>query len=140
MVFEPSYEDPANVILGRIVTPLANQFVRSHLKLRRAQYYQHFNREVNKTWVWRGRSVRGGESLANCLRRNPQLRVYVCSGYYDLAVPTAVVDFDLGHLQIPETCKKLIRHDRFAAGHMMYVEAGVLSELSNGIAEHLGWQ
>ena len=67
------------------------------------------------------------------------MAVFVCSGYYDLAVPTASVEYDLTHMQIPAGARTNIKHQVYPAGHMMYVEKNILSQLSKDIAEHFNW-
>ena len=40
--------------------------------------------------------------LASAMRKNPHLKVFSANGYFDLATPFFLTEFDLNHMQLPE--------------------------------------
>jgi carboxypeptidase C (cathepsin A) len=60
-------------------------------------------------------------SLAEAMKLNPQLRVLVCAGYRDLAVPVDATRHSIDHLAIPESLRKNIIWAMYESGHMMYL-------------------
>ena len=75
-------------------------------------------------WSWKGfenRYVNIGDSLRRAMHANVHMRVYVASGYYDLATPHAAGDYTLAHLGLRDEQWKKIAVSYFEAGHMMYI-------------------
>src|SRR6218665_1470711 len=86
-----------------------------------------------KTWSWKGfenRYVNVGDSLRRAMHANPDLRVYVASGYYDLATPYAAGDYSLSHLGLREPLQTRIAVSYFEAGHMMYIHPPSLARMA----------
>jgi carboxypeptidase C (cathepsin A) len=75
-------------------------------------------------WKWKdfeGRYVNVGESLRRAMHANPHLRVYVASGWFDLATPHAAGDWTLAHLGLRPDARARVSVSYFEAGHMMYI-------------------
>ena len=75
-------------------------------------------------WAWKdfaNKYANVGGSLRRAMQGNPQMRVYVASGYYDLATPHAAADYTLAHLGLREHQQHNISVSYFEAGHMMYI-------------------
>ncbi len=64
-----------------------------------------------------------GPLLRDALHRDPDLRVYVASGYLDLATPHAAGDHSLAHLGLRPGVRDRLTVRYFEAGHMMYLHA-----------------
>ena len=60
-------------------------------------------------------------NLRSAMLRNPELRVLVCNGYYDLATPFAASDYTFSHLNLDPLVAKNVSMTYYPAGHMMYV-------------------
>jgi carboxypeptidase C (cathepsin A) len=77
-----------------------------------------------KTWAWKdfaNKYVNVGDSLRRALHANKHMRVYVASGYYDLATPHAGGDYTLSHLGLRDRHAANVQISYFEAGHMMYI-------------------
>jgi carboxypeptidase C (cathepsin A) len=76
-------------------------------------------------------------STANQLRevmtKNPYLRVFVASGYYDLATPYFATHYSLQHLGVAPELAKHIEEHRYDAGHMMYLHQPSLMQLKEDL-------
>jgi carboxypeptidase C (cathepsin A) len=75
-------------------------------------------------WSWKGfenKYVNIGASLRRAMHANAHMRVYVASGYFDLATPHAAGDYTLAHLGLRDGQWKKLAVSYFEAGHMMYI-------------------
>jgi carboxypeptidase C (cathepsin A) len=84
-------------------------------------------------WKWKdfeNKYVNVGASLRAALQANPHMRIYVASGYYDLATPHAAGDYTLSHLGLRDGQLKNISVSYFEAGHMMYIHQPSLARMA----------
>ena len=91
-----------------------------------------------KTWAWKdfeNRYVNVGDSLRKAMQANPAMRVYVASGYYDLATPHAAGDYTLSHLGLRPAQYARIQVSYFEAGHMMYIHQPSLVRMARELRE-----
>lgn len=79
-------------------------------------------------WDWsRGRQwgpqigVNVAADLQDAMTKNPQLRVMVLNGYYDLATPFYGTEYTFDHMDLPDNIRKNVSMKYFEAGHMMYI-------------------
>lgn len=94
-----------------------------------------------KTWSWKGfenKYVSVGDSLRRAMQANPAMRVYVASGYYDLATPHGAGDYTLSHLGLRDKLTANIKISYFEAGHMMYIHAPSLKKMASELREFVG--
>ena len=61
------------------------------------------------------------ESLRKAICNNPHMKVYVGSGYFDLATPHFASDYVLNHMALDKSLSGNISKHYYEAGHMMYV-------------------
>ena len=66
--------------------------------------------------------------------RNPNLKVQIENGYYDLATPFFAMEWTTDHMNLPDELRGNIKHDFYEAGHMMYVDEAELMNLKRNIA------
>jgi len=94
-----------------------------------------------KTWSWKGfenKYIAAGDSLRRALHANPDMRVYVASGYYDLATPHAAGDYTLSHLGLHHSLQDRIRVSYFEGGHMMYIHQPSLARMAGELRAFVG--
>ena len=72
--------------------------------------------------------------LASGLRKNPQLRVLVLSGYFDLTTPFFGTEFDLAHLTGSDLASSRITSRYFGSGHMIYIDDEAHREIGMAVA------
>lgn len=75
------------------------------------------------------------DALRQAFAKNPFLRVYIGSGYYDLATPYFATEYTFSHMNLPAKYKSQITSKMFHAGHMFYVYRPALAELSKDIEQ-----
>ena len=109
--------------------------------------YEVLSREVNRAWNWQRGSAEGmrdangftstSDDLARAMRRNPNLRVLVASGRYDLGTPYSATDWSLAQLDAPAEVLQRLTHRCYDAGHMMYTRLADLAQLATDLADWL---
>ena len=72
--------------------------------------------------------------LANAMKINPNLKVMVNGGYYDMATPFFDAEYEEKHLPIPPSLTKNIEYDWYEAGHMAYVNDECRKQLHDRVA------
>lgn len=79
-----------------------------------------------------------GSDLAQALVSNPNLRVEVENGYYDMATPFFATEYTMDHLGLPAELRSHITMKYYEAGHMMYLREPDLAALKANIARFIG--
>jgi len=75
--------------------------------------------------------------LRRAFARNPHMRLFVASGYYDLATPYFATAYTLSHLGLDPSLKPHVSGERYQAGHMMYIDQKELARLRNDVGAFL---
>ena len=75
-----------------------------------------------------------GLDLAHALTVNPNLRVLVLNGYYDLATPFFATEYMMSHLLLAKDLRPHVEMKYYAAGHMMYVNEDALKAMKADVA------
>ncbi|RKZ43206.1 MAG: carboxypeptidase, partial [Gammaproteobacteria bacterium] len=102
--------------------------------------------QLFKKWDW-AHSRPGGmfpnpspntmPDLARAMNDNPELRVLVQQGYYDLATPAFATEYMMDHLTIAEEQQKNITIELYDAGHMMYLHPPSLIRYKKDLASFI---
>jgi carboxypeptidase C (cathepsin A) len=72
--------------------------------------------------------------LANALKYNPNLKVLVNGGYYDLATPYFAAVYELRHLPMPRKLMANVDFKTYESGHMVYAHVAALKQLHDNVA------
>ena len=94
-------------------------------------------------WDWtRGRrgwptGVNTGPDMAEAMTRDPNVKVLVINGIYDLATPFYGVEYSIDHLELEPEIKDNIIMTYFEAGHMMYTHQPSLEKFKKVIADFI---
>lgn len=78
-------------------------------------------------------SANTGIDLAEAMSRNPNLKILVLNGYFDLATPYMGTEYTFDHLGLEPKLKKNITMKYYKAGHMMYIEPASSLEFKRDI-------
>lgn len=134
---EAEYDPQSNAITGAY-TAAWNGYVRDELKYGKDLHYSTGG--TVRGWNWaRGRggwttATYVGSDLARALVSNPNLKVQVENGYYDLATPFFATEYTMDHLPMLAPARSRIDFKYYDAGHMMYVYEPALTKLKGNIA------
>ncbi len=72
--------------------------------------------------------------LALAMKYNPQLKIMVNGGYYDLATPFYEGWYEMHHLPIPAKLNDNIEYNYYQSGHMVYAHEPSLKDLHDNVA------
>jgi carboxypeptidase C (cathepsin A) len=75
--------------------------------------------------------------LAYAMMQNPEMKVLVQQGYYDLAVPHLSVEHFIDHLDITDELRQNITLEMYEAGHMMYIHEPSLVKFKEDLARFI---
>jgi carboxypeptidase C (cathepsin A) len=72
--------------------------------------------------------------LAIAMKYNPDLKIQLNAGYFDLATPFYEGVYEMQHLAIPAKLQKNIEFQFYESGHMVYARAASLKALHDNVA------
>lgn len=119
-------------------TSLINDYLRRTLCVKFDERYKILDGLYAK-WDWGKTDGYTDTSvpLRTALEKNPHLKVFVASGYFDLATPYWATEHTLAHLGVPKSARANVRTEYYTAGHMMYIEESNLKKLAADVASFL---
>jgi carboxypeptidase C (cathepsin A) len=117
-------------------TSAFNDYIRGELKYETDDVYQILGTGIKSPWDW-GSAGNGYPDTADALRaafsKNRHMRVFVASGYFDLATPYFATQYTLGHMGLDPELRGNISTGYYEAGHMMYVHSASLAQLKEDV-------
>lgn len=133
MTWDPSLQ----YVVGPF-TALINQYIRKDLKWEKEGTYKIFG----DVWPWNygkatNQYVNSAVPLSEVMSRNPNLKVFVGSGIFDLATPFFATDYTFDHLNLDKSIKANIRIEKYPAGHMMYLHKPSLPKFSQDVRDFI---
>jgi len=72
--------------------------------------------------------------LANAMKINPNLKVQLNAGYFDLATPFYQGIYEMHHLPMPASLQANIEYKFYESGHMVYAKDASLKMLHDNVA------
>jgi carboxypeptidase C (cathepsin A) len=127
--------DPSMAAIRPPYTAAFNDYVRSELGYESDLHYWILGGGIGK-WDFgdEGRFPDTSKALRDAMLRNSYMKVFIASGYYDMATPFFGTEYTVSHLGIPESLRKNLRIEEYEAGHMMYIHEGSLARMKSDIA------
>nr|MDP9473311.1 peptidase S10 [Chloroflexota bacterium] len=129
--------DPSLSAIRPPHTAVLNDYLRSELGYETDAEY-HILRGLE--WDW-GSAKEGypktSGALSSAFAKNPYLRLFIASGYYDLATPYFATDYTLRHLALDPPTRANVQTEEYAVGHMVYLEKNALIKLKADVARFI---
>jgi len=75
--------------------------------------------------------------LAEAMRRNPNLRVFVAHGYFDLVTPSFAGAYAVSHMGLDPTARRNVVFANYPGGHSMYTGKQVLGQMFLDVGEFI---
>jgi carboxypeptidase C (cathepsin A) len=131
--------DPSmDAIIGPYTAALYD-YVRNELKYESDLPYEIMS---SKVWPWsyadhENRYVNVAETLRHAMCVNPNLKVHVANGYYDLATPYFATQYTFNRLGLEKELQGHISMSYYEAGHMMYVHAESIKRLKEDLVRFM---
>jgi carboxypeptidase C (cathepsin A) len=134
---QPAF-DPSMAAIRPPYTAMLNDYVRRELGYETDLVYHILGGGVGR-WDFNapGRYPDTSESLLSAFAKNPDMRVFVASGYFDLATPFFATDYTLSHMGLAPVQRQRVSTAEYDAGHMMYIDEGELAQLKADVAAFL---
>ena len=138
--------DPQSASISSAYVSAFNDYVRTQLKYGLDQAYKP---EINVFRAWDFKHQQPGmqialqsspnvmPDLASAMKYNPQLKIMLNGGYFDLATPYYEGWYEMHHLQIPKSLQNNIEYRYYASGHMVYAHEESLKELHDNVADFI---
>jgi carboxypeptidase C (cathepsin A) len=134
----PGY-DPSYTAVQGPYTALLQQYLAKDLRYERDSPYRILTSRV-QPWDFgpaKNRYLNVSPALRKALAQNPGLRVFVASGYYDLATPYFATRYTFDHLDLDGCLRERVTLAYYDAGHMMYIDPPSLHKLRKDLAAFL---
>jgi carboxypeptidase C (cathepsin A) len=134
---ETAQYDPQSIAISSAYTTAINQYMRTDLKYGENWTYKT-SAYGEPGFKWPFRDTESGPNvmpdLARSMLANPKMKVLLAGGYYDLATPYFEGKFEMHHLPIPANLQANISYKYYQAGHMIYVNDGILKQFHEDVA------
>ncbi|HEY5263440.1 MAG TPA: hypothetical protein VIJ37_00495 [Steroidobacteraceae bacterium] len=135
--------DPQSAAISSAYVSAFNDYVRTTLKFGEKKTYKA-EIDVEKIWDMQHQPP-GSETkiygplnvmpdLATAMKQNPNLKVQLNGGYYDLATPYFAAEFELHQLPIQSALQGNIEMHFYTSGHMVYAHEPALKALHANVA------
>ena len=145
---EKSLYDPMDSYVSGPFIGAFNNYVRSELKFGAGQRFHPGGEGVYGQWDYR-HNIPGFTdpqeniypnvmtALAHAMTYNPNLKVMLNSGYFDLGTPYFEGIYEMHHLPMPVALQKNIEYKLYYSGHMVYLHPESLKLLHDNVAKFI---
>jgi carboxypeptidase C (cathepsin A) len=134
--------DPQSAAISSAYVSVFNDYVRKELKFGEDRQYKP---EIETFPGWSLQHQQPGmrfapgtpnvmPDLAAAMKYNPQLRIQLNAGYFDLATPFYQGVYEMQHLSIPADLQKNIEYQLYESGHMVYAHEASLKAIHENVA------
>jgi carboxypeptidase C (cathepsin A) len=134
--------DPQSAAISSAYVSVFNDYVRKELKFGEGREYKpeidtgHWNSEHKQPGM--GEPFSGATNvmsdLATAMKYNPQLKVLLNAGYYDLATPFYEGIYEMQHLPMSNDLQRNIEYQFYESGHMVYAHESSLKAIHDNTA------
>lgn len=142
---DPATDDAATAGVNSAHLSTFREHVACDLGYRSEQHYRHlYNMPISRAWDWTHKAP-GIDAptpvpdvsldLSAAMRRNPNLKVAVMGGVYDLATPFFGAEVDIAKLYLAPTLRENVRFRFYESGHMTFVDERVVGQMSRDLQE-----
>ncbi len=135
--------DPQSAAIGSAYVSAFNNYVRKDLHYGMKMRYRPSLRLFS---MWNSRHQPPGAhgplpqglnvmpDLANAMKYDPDLKVMLNGGYFDLATPFFEGMYEMAHLPMPRKLQANIEYHYYQSGHMVYAHTPALKQLHDNVA------
>jgi carboxypeptidase C (cathepsin A) len=135
--------DPLFADIGPAYTAAFSDYLHGDLKFGIGQTYKVYpDADIADRWNYSHKPlganlpqpmVNSEVDLSQAVVQDPNLKVLVLNGYYDLGSPFLGSEYEISHLQIPRDALRRIQMKYYAAGHLMYVNPTSLRQMKSDL-------
>jgi carboxypeptidase C (cathepsin A) len=126
----PGIGDPSEVVIRNTFTPVLTDYNRRELNYKNEDTYYILGGGIGQWNYPQNQYATVVPNLERAFAKNPYMKLFVAEGYYDGATPYFAVEYTLSHMSVdPNVAKSNIMVERYAAGHMMYIDEPSMKKL-----------
>jgi carboxypeptidase C (cathepsin A) len=136
--------DPQSAAIGSAFTAAFLDYLHGDLKFGIGKTYNITAFAIGGQWDFKHRVPGGGGfplpvpntaiDLGHAMGYNPNLRILVLNGLYDLATPFLATESTFDHLGLEKQLRDHVQMKYYEAGHMMYIHEPSLKQFKADIA------
>jgi carboxypeptidase C (cathepsin A) len=138
----PEYDPSDTGITGAFVAAF-HSYLSSDLKYTSEDAYKTTAYGPGFKWDWNHKPPHGDKQhypdvaldLAAAMRENPHLQLFSANGYFDLATPFFMTEFDISHMELDPSLRKNIHFGYYPSGHMIYLNVDALKQLKADLGQ-----
>ncbi|MGA7537262.1 MAG: hypothetical protein WBW93_00685 [Steroidobacteraceae bacterium] len=140
---EEAEYDPQSAAISSAYVSVFNDYVRQTLHYTTTESY-HPEIDVFRWWEFKHAppgapfplpvAVNVMPDLATAMKYDPDLKICLNGGYFDLATPFYEGMYEMHHLQIPQKLQANIEYHYYQSGHMVYANEKSLKQLHDNVA------
>jgi len=137
-----TYDPQSNAISAAYVAAF-NSYVRQQLRYDPGIEFKS-GIPIYESWDYRHKPPGAGHALialpnvmpdlAVAMKQNPDLKILVTGGYYDVSTPYFAGRYEMRHLPIPPSLQRNIEYRYYESGHMVYAHLPSLKALHDDVA------
>lgn len=135
----PAY-DPMDSYIDAAFTSAYNNYSRTELNFGKDMDFKVFG-NVHPWKMFRENGYVGFPNALNDLAQamvyNPEMKVMLNMGYFDLGTPYFEGIYEMKHLPMPKSLQKNIEYKTYESGHMVYLHPESLKLLHDNVAEFI---
>ncbi|MEO9078042.1 MAG: peptidase S10 [Rhodanobacter sp.] len=141
-----AHYDPQSTAISSAYVAAWNGYVQNTLKYGAGKHYQT-GIDVYASWDYKHQPPGASKplimlpnvlpDLAAAMKQNPDLKVMVNGGYYDVSTPYYEGWYEMQHMAIPPVLQKNIEYHYYESGHMVYVHLPTLKQLHDNIVSFI---
>jgi carboxypeptidase C (cathepsin A) len=128
--------DPSYSAVQGAFTAMFNEYVRAELKYDSDLPYEILTGKV-QPWSYgryQNQYLNVAEGMRQAMTQNPNLRVLIVNGYYDLATPFFATEYTVNHLGLDAALASHVALAYCDAGHMLYTKKACLDKLHTAMS------
>ncbi|WEK00222.1 MAG: peptidase S10 [Candidatus Sphingomonas phytovorans] len=135
--------DPLLAYLGSALNAAFNDYYRRGLNVSTDRVYQMLNSDAGNRFTMDHKPIgapgdrqpiaNAGVDLATVMTQDPNLRILVLAGYFDLGSPFTAAEYMVNHLAIAKPIQARVSIKYYRSGHMIYVHEPSLRQLKSDL-------
>jgi carboxypeptidase C (cathepsin A) len=138
--------DPQSAAISSAYVSLFNDYTRKELKYGEGKFYRvslgaaddwDFSHRPPGAYRALNQQVNVMPDLASAMKHNPNLKILLNAGYFDLVTPFYEGVYEMQHLPIPASLQSNIAYKFYESGHMVYAHEPALKALHDNVAEFI---
>lgn len=128
--------DPSMNAIRPPYTAVFNDYVRGDLNFKTDLEYYILGGGITAPWSYNLPQgyANTAANLQSAMQKNPYMKVFMASGYYDMATPYFAAEYTIAAMNLDPTLRKNVQVSYYEAGHMMYIEKQSLKKLKDDAA------